>query len=597
MHAISLKWWLTALILSVVAAVIVVSWLLVTSTLQTRLEKQELQTLRNSLGLAQQSLDVAGTGSVTSAEARKALRCETAIIDGRLDSRMIILDESAKQIIADSRQGMPLNLANYPLVAEATLSGTTETAIVSEGETEYAAAARVVSLGPSPIGGPPSQSVIVMLIGSLDDARAGLAVVRERLALAFGVGFGVAAIVGLFAAHIIGRRLRRIRLGAQVIAGGDFTGTIRIDLHDEIGQLAEEFNAMGRQLADVFACMDRQGRRMSAVLDTLEEGLMGIDAEGRISIASRAAQDMLGPSLYEGMPLETTVLPQVMDIWRLCSEDGQTHASVIDVGARTLEATIYPIRPVGHATDTHFAVALRDVTVEVRLECARRMFLAKASHELKTPLFSLAGYVDILAEDLADETQRAHFVQKMKQQVDRMRRLAVDLLDLTQIEAGAIELHPTVIDPVAVVGGVAEEFAARAAARGVRIDVRCPDVPLNATADGERLGQIVRNLTDNAVKFSADNGLVLIELTADNGKLVITISDAGAPIPNSEIPYVFEPFYVGQESRRRHKGAGLGLAIARELALHMGGSLDIDQSSDHLVRFVLCVPLGSSTQS
>lgn len=593
-RTLSMKWWLTLLILGVVSVVVVVSWVLVNSTLDGRLKDQELQTLRSSLGLAQQSLDVAGDGSITSRKARQALQYESVIVDGRLNARMVILDESARRVLADSRVGMPLNLADYPLAMQTTLSGTTESQIVDQGRTKYAAAASVISLGANPVGGPPNQSAVLMLVGSLDNVESNIAIVRERLALAFGAGFAIATLTGFLAAYVITRRLRIIEQGAQVIAEGDFTAAIRVRLHDEIGQLAEGFNTMGRRLADVFRRMELHDRRTSAILDTLEEGLMGIDAEGRISIASRAAQVMLGPST-EGTSLEAAAPPQVTEIWRLCSQDGQSHTTVIASGARTLEATIYPIYPVDQATDTHFAVALRDVTSEERLEHARRAFLANASHELKTPLFSLAGYVDILAEDRADEEQRMRCVQIIKQQVDRMRRLTVDLLDLTRIDAGAIELHPTEVNLAAVLPAISDEFEASASSRGIRLECRCDAANQVVIVDGERLGQILRILLDNAVKFSADNEAVLLELTVDDDSFSVSVADTGRSIAGDEVALIFDRFYVGREGRKFKEGSGLGLPIARELAQHMGGHLGVEVSTGRRVTFRVCLPLDRST--
>jgi two-component system, OmpR family, sensor kinase len=203
------------------------------------------------------------------------------------------------------------------------------------------------------------------------------------------------------------------------------------------------------------------------------------------------------------------------------------------------------------------------------LDSARKRFIATASHELRTPIFSLGGFLELLADEELDDETRRSFVQEIREQVDRLGKLATDLLDLSRLEAGSLELRPERTDVAEIARMVAGEFAPAVAQRSSELRLDLPSGPLEATCDPERLAQIMRILIDNALRHTPEHTDVRISATRNGAGVRLAVVDAGPGIKRGEIERLFEPFYTSDDAR----GAGLGLAIARELAERMRGRL------------------------
>lgn len=219
------------------------------------------------------------------------------------------------------------------------------------------------------------------------------------------------------------------------------------------------------------------------------------------------------------------------------------------------------------------------------LDSARKQFIANASHELRTPIFSLGGFVELLEEDDPNPEERAEFVRTMRQQIERLTKLTSDLLNLSQLDAGGIELTLGSVDLSALAREAAREFGARAELRGSRLELRAPDRPVIAIADLERVRQIVRILLDNALTHTPEGASVTVTTYTVNRRAELTVSDDGAGIPQRVQTRIFERFYTADASG----GSGLGLAIARELAQRMEGRIAIS-SSRGFTAFTLDLP-------
>jgi two-component system, OmpR family, sensor kinase len=204
------------------------------------------------------------------------------------------------------------------------------------------------------------------------------------------------------------------------------------------------------------------------------------------------------------------------------------------------------------------------------LDSARREFIANASHELRTPIFSLSGFVELLEDDDPDPEARAEFVRTMREQVARLTKLTVDLLDLAKLDADAIEIRRERVGLADVAERVAGEFAVVAERHGPPIEV-APDESAAASADPDRVAQIMRILIDNALTHTPEGTAIKVGTGHANGAASLVVSDDGPGIDARSRERVFERFYTGDEVG----GSGLGLAIARELARRMDGSLEL----------------------
>jgi signal transduction histidine kinase len=223
------------------------------------------------------------------------------------------------------------------------------------------------------------------------------------------------------------------------------------------------------------------------------------------------------------------------------------------------------------------------------LDTARKQFIANASHELRTPIFSLGGFVELLEEEDPTPEERAEFVHTMREQIDRLTKLTADLLDLSQLDAGAIVMTPRSVDLGSVAREVVREFGPRADRHGSRLELRTPDRPAIAQADPDRVRQIIRILLDNALTHTPEGTKVTVTSYSVNRRAELTVSDEGPGIPQRAQTRIFERFYTADAGG----GSGLGLAIARELAQRMNGRIAIS-SSKRFTSFTLDLPPASA---
>jgi len=219
------------------------------------------------------------------------------------------------------------------------------------------------------------------------------------------------------------------------------------------------------------------------------------------------------------------------------------------------------------------------------LDSARKQFIANASHELRTPIFSLGGFVELLDEEDPSPEERAEFVRTMRAQIERLTKLTADLLDLSQLDAGAVAMQSRAFDLGLLAREVAREFGPRADEHGSRLELRLPGEPVAARADPERVRQVIRILLDNALAHTPEGTKITVTTYPANRRAELTVSDDGPGIPPRVQSRIFERFYTADTAG----GSGLGLAIARELAQRMQGRVAI-ASSKRFTAFTLDLP-------
>jgi len=246
-----------------------------------------------------------------------------------------------------------------------------------------------------------------------------------------------------------------------------------------------------------------------------------------------------------------------------------------------------PIRADSDDELGQLAAAFDDMQAQLaRLDRARKQFIANASHELRTPIFSLGGFLELLADEDLDEDTRRAFLAQIRGQVDRMRNLAVELLDLSRLEAGALELRPEPTDVGQLAREVAAEFTPAAAQHESDVTLNLRPEPIELDCDPERVAQVLRILLDNALRHTPPGTGVQVSAARSNGHVRLEVSDAGLGIKRQNMPHIFEPFFTSNEQAQ---GAGLGLAIARELAERMHGRLTV-RSGPGRTTFSLVLP-------
>jgi signal transduction histidine kinase len=227
-----------------------------------------------------------------------------------------------------------------------------------------------------------------------------------------------------------------------------------------------------------------------------------------------------------------------------------------------------------------------------RVDRARKEFVANASHELRTPLFSLGGFIELLEDESLDPASREELLTAMHGQVDRLQKLAVDLLDLSRLDAGSFELEQDRVDLAELADMVAGEFAPAIHRGDTDIKLRMAEGGVEVTCDRERVAQIMRILVDNAIRHTPNGTHVTISASRRNGTAKVTVADSGPGLESGAATQVFDRFFTGDS---RNGGAGLGLAIAKELAQRMHGEIRLN-SRPGRTAFTLELPAGSDDE-
>ena len=228
------------------------------------------------------------------------------------------------------------------------------------------------------------------------------------------------------------------------------------------------------------------------------------------------------------------------------------------------------------------------------LEHARREFIANASHELRTPLFSLGGHLELLDDEDLDETTRQEFLTRMREQVERLTKLAGELLDLSRLDAGRLRVEREPVDLTRVAELLVDEFEAVAQGSGHRLEHE-EDGAATGLGDEQRILQVGRALVENAFRHTPAGTQVRVRTSANGERVALAVEDDGPGIGSETAVHVFERFYRG-DTGGRASGSGLGLAIARELAEAMQGEIDLDSAPGRTV-FTFSLPAVSGTTS
>jgi two-component system, OmpR family, sensor kinase len=219
------------------------------------------------------------------------------------------------------------------------------------------------------------------------------------------------------------------------------------------------------------------------------------------------------------------------------------------------------------------AVAFNDMQRQLaQLDLARKRFIATASHELRTPVFSLGGFVELLEDEDLDPDDRRRFLDQVRDQVERLRKLSVDLLEISRLDSGSLELRPELVDIGELTRSVSGEFEPALAQHDAHLELHLATRAIEALCDPVRVAQIMRILLDNALTHNPPGTRIVVTALREDGHVRLVVRDNGVGIPEHALPRIFEPFYTADDGQ----GSGLGLAIASELAEHMAGRLSVE---------------------
>jgi two-component system phosphate regulon sensor histidine kinase PhoR len=428
----------------------------------------------------------------------------------------------------------------------------------------------------------------VRLSYSLSDIESATSHGRIALLLGSIMAFVVAVILAAIAAHLITRRLQNIIDFAGRIASGDLTTRIADPHSDDFGKIAAALDAAARQTELNFATLQNSQRQLETLLNSMEDAVIAVDPEQRVQWANQSMDRLVPQRTRLNAPVVETVRdPDFLHAVRGAIESRTvlTARATSILPARTFEVTAAPM-PGGGAV-----AVLRDLTETERVEKTRRDFIANVSHELRTPLTSIQGYTETLLDSASGNEAEREFLEIIRKNATRMARLTEDLLTLARVESGEQRFDIQPVAPGELLQEAVQSF--REIARAQKIELQIENTSItDVNADREAVHQIFSNLIDNALKYAAAGGRIILGARPAGAGVEFYVQDFGPGIPSEHLPRLFERFYRVDKARSRESGGtGLGLAIAKHIMLAHDGTIRAESELNHGSTFLFTLPV------
>lgn len=378
------------------------------------------------------------------------------------------------------------------------------------------------------------------------------------------------------------RRMEKLHFAAQRIARGDF-GQIDIsDSTDEIGQFTVELNSLSRHVERIVQNGTQEAHKMEAILAGMQEGVVAVDHVGRVVLVNAAAERIFAreSTVRElGYLLELTYDSELEQLTRKVLSGQPSAMKELHIAQRTVQSKINPILT-EKGQSRGAVIVFHDVTELRRLEKMRTEFVGNVSHELRTPLTSIKGFVETLLDGAADDPSlRKRFLEIIQAETLRLQRLIEDLLTLAHIEGQGSRLEiksSNVCYVQKAYDKIKPVIQSVAQAKGIQVKVDLPESLPPLFISEDLLSQLLLNLLENAVKYTA-SGCVWLHVQVGPKYLQLEFGDTGCGIPEDILPRIFERFYRVDRARSREQGGtGLGLSIVKHIVESIGGTISVN---------------------
>jgi two-component system phosphate regulon sensor histidine kinase PhoR len=400
--------------------------------------------------------------------------------------------------------------------------------------------------------------------------------------------------VAAIAAAWSGRRLERIVEVAGRIADGDLHARIHETSPDEIGRVAGAIDKTAVRVEQSFAEVRSSQRQLETLLNSMQDAVIAVSEDGLVQWANQPMDRLVSRRTRLQQPVVETIRdPDFLGAVReaTTTHEVKTARATSIVPGRTFDVTAAPL-PGGGAV-----AVLRDLTETERVEKTRRDFIANVSHELRTPLTSIQGYAETLLDTVPENGSATRdFLEIIRKNSSRMSRLTEDLLTLARVESGETRFDAEPVPPAEILHDAEESFRKIARTQGIELNINVKDSPAPdnlpaVLADREAIHQVFSNLIENALKYGATGGRVVLGARIVPNAVEFFVQDFGAGIGSEHLPRLFERFYRVDKARSRESGGtGLGLAIAKHIMLAHSGSIRAESELGHGSTFLFTLP-------
>jgi two-component system, OmpR family, phosphate regulon sensor histidine kinase PhoR len=420
---------------------------------------------------------------------------------------------------------------------------------------------------------------------------------RDTLKMTLAI-IAVSTAVCFYISCRIARPLEILKTGAEHYAGGDFDYKLCPSNTEEIASLAVSMNNMAAEIKKRIVQITDQKDQQAAILTDMSEGVLAIDHNYRIVLANSSACRLLGlKDNIRGMVLHDAIrLPALLEYVDSVFEKGSPLSCQIKIGTsdrlRFINLSASMIDTVDG--DLKMVIVLNDITEMQKLQEMRKEFVANVSHELKTPITSIKGFVETLLEGAIDDPKNSrHFLGIIRNQTDRLDAIINDLLTLSMLERVFEERHIELKeeDVLSVLKSSVELCECKAQRKNTKIAIDCPEF-LHARVNRTLLEQAIVNLVDNAVKYSPEASNINVSAEQTQSGICIAVSDNGPGVAPEHAARLFERFYRVDKARSRERGGtGLGLSIVKHIAAAHNGSVSLDSQPGKGSIFSIFLPV------
>jgi len=422
--------------------------------------------------------------------------------------------------------------------------------------------------------------------------------------------FLIAIIPSLIIAFLLSRKLispiARVISYTHRVCSGKASGTLLIESNDDVGQLEKDINRLVQDEQERVRLADEEKAKLEAAFASMTEGVLVLNSQNRIEFLNRSLKEILGnessADILDKTPLEAFRNVELQDALDRFRDTGGPVLQEISLGQETaiiLDVTISAVHGLPEQEQKTMMV-FHDVTRLKKLEKIREDFVANVTHEIKTPLTAIIGFIETLEEGaIKEEATAKKFLHIISENAHRLERLVDDLLILSSIELGEMTLRFENISVANVIDSVLVMFETKAAEKSLTIEKFIADgLPL-IRGDRDRMTQILVNILDNAVKFTPNTGKISISAVQDDtGFVVVKVTDTGVGIQKSEIPRLGERFYRVDKTRSRELGGtGLGLSIVKHLMKAHNGSFDVESQVGQGTTVTLVFPINQAPKT
>ena len=518
-------------------------------------------------------------------------------------TQLVLLDPQGNQVVmSGSITSQESSIGWYPReLVGGPLSGWSQNLRPSDFFTEryleQVLSGQTISIKALPVNGSPQAMLLaatpvgknpvkgVLLLGSSPiPIQESIATFRRLILYASLIAVFLATVVSLIFAQHVTRPLALMQRAATRMARGDFLPIQGVKSKDEIGELAGALNSMGESLKNHMAWLFQEKSLLQGIVESISDAVVMLSCDGSVLYANDSAKALWQENEIEvkERKIQIVTILQKMAL----REDQVENFDTVTIGIQVLQIVMAPMAE-NEGIRGHVAV-LRDVTASLRAEKTRREFLASVTHELRTPLHLIQGYLEAIQDGVIPEDQNEEYIDLVLEEAKRLARLVQNLQEINWLERGQI-FQPVDIDLEDFMLDIDQRFQGRAQELGVNLLVSKGSGQLCANPD--QLLQVFINLLDNALSHTSRGKTVRVFQVEEQNEVRLVVQDEGEGIPKEALPYIFDRFFrVSKARSRKDGGMGLGLSIVRQIVEAHGGNVRVESDMGKGTTFLICFP-------